>query len=627
MHIIFGYVSNWQTPILRILKYFKLNVYYIHINASTDVKKNEIATKLKKNNIFPLPIELEKKILSNAGLAISFLDPDELSYKKNIQLVPEKIIKRYSSLFSLDGKNTKKLRLLIQDFVSLRQIAISSYFGIWSALYPQKKLIYVSFNFRCFYMSDIGHNIYKIIIPVDFLNYFIKIINLKKIFLSFLSFTNKRKGKHNKHILNKQNFKKLEEKSVAFVVHKELRYGSKDYMLYEKTLYNSDNKNSCLNKYNILHLDYENFLSPEENLHWVCLKKIKVSNAKIFLKTLLASIKTCYLIRSWSTFLGWLLCIQYYNAYMKYCEAIKKFKNLKIAIIDYDVLCPKTLILALEKNKIKTVATQERFIHTFCTSFANVILDTYYVTSEFAADFIKNSKYHDIKNLIPIGSYRSDYLSSFRKAIIPEEIFKAKDEGKKIIIALGYQSPNNWFESYTSLETNWSSQMSFLEDLVRLSQSLKDTFIVIRYKTLDWITNEYFKQILKKINNCENIIISMNYKESFYAYKLCANADLVIAKHTSLADECLANEIPVLFYEYGHNLKKIMSDVFNYLSSGLMCYNFEELLERSNSLLFNNSSKLKNKITELNKKIYYVKEKGNVKNKIINNLENLISTI
>jgi 3-deoxy-D-manno-octulosonic-acid transferase len=89
----------------------------------------------------------------------------------------------------------------------------------------------------------------------------------------------------------------------------------------------------------------------------------------------------------------------------------------------------------------------------------------------------------------------------------------------------------------------------------------------------------------------------------------------------------LANEIPVLFYEYGHNLTKIMSDVFNYLSSGLMCYNFEELLERSNSLLFNNSSKLKNKITELNRKIYYVKEKGNVKNKIINSLENLIGTI
>ena len=44
-----------------------------------------------------------------------------------------------------------------------------------------------------------------------------------------------------------------------------------------------------------------------------------------------------------------------------------------------------------------------------------------------------------------------------------------------------------------------------------------------------------------------NLTISDNYKESHYSYKLCANADLVIAKHTSIADECLASEIPVIF--------------------------------------------------------------------------------
>jgi len=163
-----------------------------------------------------------------------------------------------------------------------------------------------------------------------------------------------------------------------------------------------------------------------------------------------------------------------------------------------------------------------------------------------------------------------------------------------------------------------------LEDLIKLDQSLENTFIVIRYKSLGWIKNEYFEKISKKINNCKNIIISTNYSESFYSYKLCANADLVIAKHTSLADECLEKEIPVLFYEYGHNLEKIMSDVFNYLSSGIMCHNFRELLEKTNSLLYNNSSDLKNKIIELNNKVYYVKEKGNVKSKITKNLENLI---
>tara|TARA_Y100000294_G_scaffold171069_1_gene184055 strand:- start:137 stop:289 length:153 start_codon:yes stop_codon:yes gene_type:complete len=50
-----------------------------------------------------------------------------------------------------------------------------------------------------------------------------------------------------------------------------------------------------------------------------------------------------------------------------------------------------------------------------------------------------------------------------------------------------------------------------------------------------------------------------------------------------------------------------------------MCSNFEDLLERSKSLLFNTSSELKDEISALNKTIYNVKEKGNIKNKIIQN--------
>ena len=395
--------------------------------------------------------------------------------------------------------------------------------------------------------------------------------------------------------------------------------------MYEKTLYYSHEKKSSLHKNNILHLDYDNYSTPEENLNWVCLKKVQISKNKILSKTLLVVLKTFFLIRSWSEFLGWLFCIREYYTYLKFCEVIKKFKSLKIALIDYDILCPKALLLALEKYKIKTIATQERFIHTFFHRSANVFIDTYYVVSEFAAEYIKKSKYYEIKNIIPVGFYRSDYLSLYKKNI-PKEIYEAKQSGKKIIIALGYTSPHNWFESSTSSpHTNWTSQINFLNDIIKLSKLLKNTFIVLRYKEMGWLTNNFFKEIFKKINDCENIIISDNYKEPNYAYKLCANADLVIAKHTSLADECLTKEIPLLFHDYSHNCEKIMSKIFNYSSSDIMCFNFEQLLERSKSLLFDSFSKLKDEITQLNKTIYYVNKKENIKNKIIGQLQKLIS--
>ena len=623
MYIIFGNVGYWQIPILKILKYFKLNVYYLYIEAKSDVKKNEIATKLKKNNIFPMPMELEKKI-SSKDISLFDMDYQEFVYNKNVKLIPDTILKKYCHLFSIDKKKIKKLRLLIQDFLFSKHSLISSVLRM--ALHPKKKIIYVSFKFTCFYITDINQNIFKIIIPIDIVNYFIKII--ENTFLSLPSFTNKGKKEQENQVSNRYNLKEIEKKSVAFIVHKGLIYGDltkKGRVLFEKSLYYSDDKNSCLNKHNILHLDYENFSSPDQNLHWICLKKIKVSSTKIFSMTLLACLRTCYLIRSWSAFLGWLLLIKQYGIYIKYCEVIKKFKNLKIAIIDYDILCPKTLILALEKNNIKTVATQERFIHTFFTSWVNVMLDTYYVASEYTANVLKNSKYYDIKNVIPMGLYRSDYITLYKKKNIPKEISKAKENGKKIIVFLGHHSSNYWFDSYLSAVASWSAQISFLEDVIRFSKNLNNAIVILRYKDLIWTTNIYFKDILNKINNCENIIISMHQSESFYGYKLCANADLIVAKHTSIADECLSHEIPVLFYEYTHNMKGIVSDAFDYSPSGLMCYNFEELLERSKSLLFDSSSKLKDEITKLNKTIYYVKEKGNIKNKIIGQLEKLIS--
>ncbi len=194
------------------------------------------------------------------------------------------------------------------------------------------------------------------------------------------------------------------------------------------------------------------------------------------------------------------------------------------------------------------------------------------------------------------------------------------------MVFLGYHSPIHWFVSQIDIISSWSAQVSFLEDIIKFSKSLDNIFIIIRYKNLNWTANLHFKNILDKIKNCENIIISTNQSEAWYAYKLCANADLVVAKHTSVVDECLCKEIPVLVHDYTHNMKGIISNAFDYSSSGLMCYNFEDLLEKSVSLLFGSSNKLKDEISKLNKTIYYVKEKGNIKNKIIKQLENLINS-
>ena len=166
MHIIFENVGYWQIPILRILRYLRLSIYYLYINAKSDIKKNEIAEKLKKNNIFPLQIELAKKISPN-GYSLVDYDSSEIAYNKNIKLIPNSILKKYCSLFSIEEKEIKKLRLLIQDFIFYKQSEISGKLGVWAALHPQNKIICVSFQFTSFYLTDTGRNIFKIIIPIS----------------------------------------------------------------------------------------------------------------------------------------------------------------------------------------------------------------------------------------------------------------------------------------------------------------------------------------------------------------------------------------------------------------------------------------------------------------------------
>ena len=223
-----------------------------------------------------------------------------------------------------------------------------------------------------------------------------------------------------------------------------------------------------------------------------------------------------------------------------------------------------------------------------------------------------------------MGQYRSDYIPLYKKEM-PEVISDAKKKGKKILVVLGSHSASYWYESYSEPYLNWTAQVNFLEDIIKLSQRLDNTFIIIRYKKLDWSKNEYFKNILKKLNNSENVMLADDYKESNYSYKLCANADLVMARHTSLADECLSNEIPVLFHEYTHNMEEIVLDIANYLPPSLVCNNFEELYKKSKSILFLNSDKLTDEIKALNKKIYYVNNKKNIKTKIINHIENQLN--
>ena len=71
MHIIFENIVVGLYPIIKLLRFFEIDVFYLNIKAKNKLKKELFSEKLKKNNVIPLPIEKQEKIPSEMTIDIT----------------------------------------------------------------------------------------------------------------------------------------------------------------------------------------------------------------------------------------------------------------------------------------------------------------------------------------------------------------------------------------------------------------------------------------------------------------------------------------------------------------------------------------------------------------------------
>ena len=238
---------------------------------------------------------------------------------------------------------------------------------------------------------------------MDIIRYFIYFfyILIKKIFSI----------KINLNFYKKKIFTKNSNSSkIAFVVNKGLFYGK----LYRKSLYFLDNTKSYLNKKKLLFVNYDDLIySNPKSLNWFNLKNQETNKFKLFFKVLLIMLRLVF-FRNIKNIKGWLLIFRILYVYNKYLLLVKKINFIKIALIDYDILCPKLLILAFEKNNIITISTQERYSLSFYNNYS-VVSDIYFTSSNFITKHLSKSKYYQVNHLITSGQYRCDWLNNFLK--------------------------------------------------------------------------------------------------------------------------------------------------------------------------------------------------------------------
>ena len=435
-------------------------------------------------------------------------------------------------------------------------IPLSNYtlrLSIW--LQSQKKINTTVFYFesRFFYAPQINSNTKKFVIPLDFLK------------IDFMNIIRKFNFKFNKSKKNKKKKIKRDEntnKTLLYIVNQSLQYGSDIYKLYEKDLILE--KKSSLKKYT------DTFVFGKD-LTQISLRKL--------LRNLYSSIKFLLLIIPHVRNFKNILLILYFSRLFLRTKNFLDFisqKKYYCCYVDYDILLPSYIYFALKILNIKVYSYQERFNLGFKTHRISVFTDHYFTNNNYQIKNFKKSNYITAKTFQPSGQIRSELIKSY------------KSKTKKIITIFGYITSNNKIRSMHEPLTSFHSQKIFLNDCISLSKIFKNYKIILRFKSLEWLKNDYFNTTLKKINKLKNIEISHNYKPN-ESYKLCAESKLIICRWTSIIDEALSAGKKVLVYDYSAESSPITKEYFNY-GNKIICKNFEELITNTNLILNRNIS-------------------------------------
>jgi hypothetical protein len=569
MTVVFSNLNCSCEWIARIISWLGVKVHYLNLSYSHN--RESRFSRLFDLGITPLPIE-DLNLIDNIHL-INNGPYDE--YPNLIHdALPDALID--SQEFLYDGVNSfqEKIRLSYRSMLNLQ---ISGKMAIYARSYKEAKYYLVVNRIIDLLMPLRENNVQVVYFPDIFRIFFMFIASLKKILQIGKVFSC--------FIVNKKQVDNtpvdLDKFRVAFVVHKELSYGQ----LFNKTLFYSEDKHSEFNRNKMIHISYSGKVSTldEKDTNWFYMPSSDIGIKSYVISMANSFVRSISHIRRFKDVLNALWLAGFYAHYTFYRKSLLKLQSVKLAVIDYEILCPKALLLAYESLGVETVAVQERFLTSFYKS-RGVILTNYLSASEFCILTMRNSTAFAVDNYFEIGQYRSDNLlnNSYK---LPIELESKKDHNKtKIIVALGHHTVLSKRDSSVSVVLSWSAHIHFLKDMIRLSKDTKNAFIIIRYKFIDWMELPIFSEILDEVSKA-NIEISTEYSEEFYSYKLCSFADLVIAKHTSLGDECLSRKIPVIFHDYTHNSNKNISSVFDYGGSDIVCSNYAQLLDVSTKIL------------------------------------------
>jgi len=374
----------------------------------------------------------------------------------------------------------------------------------------------------------------------NIVNFSIKILNfvITKIFIFHKRF---KKNENKSNNADGSDFK------ICFFPHKGVENSN-----YKRNYFYSKNKDNPFYYSKILHfewsqIDIQNNSSTtrfykEKNikvLFWnTLIRKInffKINFLLLLLKVFFSLIKSRV---DFENIIG--ICSIFYRVEENKIK-LSYFRNLKVALVGYDILFPQPLAVACRLKKINLVAIQER---TLTTAYGyQFLLDKYFITGPQSKKDLKN-RLDKRMEVIETGLIKVQQNLEEAKEIKvdPSNNFKLK------CLVMDTHSVEDWYANGRAFIANWKKNLNFYEVISSLAKSNKEIFFLIKSKNYFWLKINFFKEIIKDLDSLDNVKILEDANE-WTPPSCIKNTDFGIALMTSLADEMIVSGKPVIIFE------------------------------------------------------------------------------
>jgi len=391
---------------------------------------------------------------------------------------------------------------------------------------------------------------------------------------------------------NKNIERNIKNLKVAFFPHKGVI--SKNY---KKDYFYSENKNSPFYYSNIIHIEWDekdiiknnlqNNFYDKKNIPVIYWNSLKRKNS-VFKIKLIIDLISIYISLMKKIDNSISIDLIFILLKIENCkEKILNYPNIKIALIGYDILFPQTLATACRIKNIKLIAAQDR-THIPILGF-QFLLDKYFVVGKHSEIALKH-KIDQRMQIIKTGIVKTkQHLNEKKKLKINNE---EKFDFKCLVI--DRHSLKDWYDNGRSYALNWKINLDFYEDINNLAKKNQNILFLIKSKNYDWTKIPYFQNILKEFKFSSNIII-LNDPYNWTPTNCLTNTNFGIAKMSSLADEMLVLNKPIIIYE-----KDDPSFVYDYGT---------EILSQSFTDLENKVFRIKKDIENYNKSLGVIREK------------------